>query len=138
MRHLVQSQYRAPVFMQLRGHNEGRKSTSVGTAWAEGFTQPPFARLCAHLLVMSAPRTTIQLGRGPSLSRRTAVTTPQAPRPPRRWAGRKGTAEHLGVSERTVTQMVSDGRITAYRLGGTIRFDLNEIDAAMTPTGGAV
>jgi excisionase family DNA binding protein len=61
---------------------------------------------------------------------------PSTAEPPklRRWASRKGTAEHLGVAERTVTEMVSDGRIVAYRLGGTIRFDLNEIDAAMEPT----
>jgi excisionase family DNA binding protein len=52
--------------------------------------------------------------------------------------GRKETAEHLGISERTVTGMMSDGRIIAYRLGGTIRFDLNEIDASFVPTGGRV
>ena len=55
---------------------------------------------------------------------------------PRRWTSRKGTAEHLGITERTVTEMVNDGRITAYRLGGTIRFDLNEIDASFVPSGG--
>jgi excisionase family DNA binding protein len=42
------------------------------------------------------------------------------------------------VSERTITYMLADGRLTGYRLGRTLRFDLNEIDAAMTPTGGGV
>ena len=62
---------------------------------------------------------------------------PEAPRP-RRWASRQETAEHLGVSERTVTYMAADGRVTGYRLGRTIRFDLNEIDASMLPFGGSV
>ena len=39
-------------------------------------------------------------------------------------------------AERTVSDMVSDGRIVAYRLGGTIRFDLNEIDASFVASGG--
>ena len=69
--------------------------------------------------------------------RRIKKSEPEAPRP-RRWASRQATAEHLGVSDRTVTYMAADGRITAYRLGKTVRFDLNEIDASMTPTGGGV
>jgi len=40
------------------------------------------------------------------------------------------------VCLRTITDMTADGRITAYRLGGTIRFDLNEIDASFSPSGG--
>lgn len=52
----------------------------------------------------------------------------------RRWATYKQTAEYLDLNERTVRQMVEDGRITAYNLGArVVRFDLNEIDAAMTP-----
>jgi len=53
---------------------------------------------------------------------RTKKTDPDPPRP-RRWASRQATAEHLGVSERTVTYMAADGRITAYRLRRTIRTD---------------
>ena len=51
----------------------------------------------------------------------------------RRWATVDQVAEHLGVSDRTVRNMEEDGRLTAYRgLGNRIlRFDLNEIDAAM-------
>lgn len=47
-------------------------------------------------------------------------------------------AEYLGVTDRTIRQMVSDGRLTGYRSGPRIvRLDLNEIDAAMRPFGGA-
>jgi excisionase family DNA binding protein len=35
--------------------------------------------------------------------------------------------------------MIADGRLTGYRSGGRlIRLDLNEVDAAMRPFGGAV
>jgi excisionase family DNA binding protein len=51
----------------------------------------------------------------------------------RRWASFKQTAEYIGVSERTIRLMVDDGRLTQYYLGPRIvRFDLNEVDAAMT------
>ena len=52
----------------------------------------------------------------------------------RRWANLRLTAEYIGVCERTVRLMVEDGRLTQYSLGPRIvRFDLNEVDAAMTP-----
>lgn len=58
---------------------------------------------------------------------------------PRRWAGIPTTAEYLGVTDRTIRQMIADGRLTAYRNGNRfIRLDLNEVDDAMTPFGGAV
>jgi excisionase family DNA binding protein len=58
---------------------------------------------------------------------------------PRRWASIQDTAEYLGVTDRTVRQMIADGRLTGYRSGGRlIRLDLNEVDAAMKPFGGAV
>jgi excisionase family DNA binding protein len=48
------------------------------------------------------------------------------------------TADYLGVTTRTVRQMVSDGRLTAYRLGArVVRLRRDEIDAAMQPFGGA-
>lgn len=57
---------------------------------------------------------------------------------PRRWATINTTAEHLGVTDRTIRQMIADGRIRGYRNGRkVIRLDLNEVDAAMTPFGGA-
>ncbi len=57
---------------------------------------------------------------------------------PRRWASINTTAEYLGVTDRTIRQMIADGRIRGYRNGRkVIRLDLNEIDAAMVPFGGA-
>ncbi|WP_085190670.1 helix-turn-helix domain-containing protein [Mycobacterium sp. IEC1808] len=48
-------------------------------------------------------------------------------------------AEYLGVTTRTIHQMVADGRLTAYRLGArVVRLRRDEIDAAMQPFGGGV
>ncbi|EID17151.1 DNA binding domain-containing protein [Mycobacterium xenopi RIVM700367] len=56
----------------------------------------------------------------------------------RRFAKLKDAAAYLDVNERTIRQMVADGRLTGYRCGRRIvRVDLNEIDAAMRPFGGA-
>lgn len=47
-------------------------------------------------------------------------------------------ADYLGVTDRTIRQMISDGRLTGYRSGARlVRVDLNEIDLAMRPFGGA-
>lgn len=47
-------------------------------------------------------------------------------------------AEYLGVTDRTIRQMIADGRLTGYRSGRRlVRLDLNEVDAAMKPFGGA-
>jgi excisionase family DNA binding protein len=57
----------------------------------------------------------------------------------RRWATTQKAADYLGVTDRTIRQMVADGRLRAYRSGGrVVRIDLNELDAAMEPFGGAV
>ncbi|MDQ1305776.1 MAG: hypothetical protein QG671_1608 [Actinomycetota bacterium] len=57
---------------------------------------------------------------------------------PRRYAKPAEAAEYLGVTARTIRQMIADGRITGYRSGTRlVRVDLNEIDAAMRPFGGA-
>jgi excisionase family DNA binding protein len=57
----------------------------------------------------------------------------------RRYATMQETAEYIGVTSRTVRQMVADGRLTAYRCGSRlVRLDLDEVDAAMQPFGGAV
>lgn len=43
-------------------------------------------------------------------------------------------ADYLGISERTVRQMISDGRLTGYRINARfVRLDQREVDAAMTP-----
>ena len=56
----------------------------------------------------------------------------------RRYAKLKEAAAYLQVTERTIRQMIADGRIAGYRSGTRlVRVDLNEIDAAMRPYGGA-
>ena len=46
------------------------------------------------------------------------------------------TADYLRVTERTVRQMIRDGRLRAYRNGKLIRLDLREVDQAMQPYSG--
>jgi excisionase family DNA binding protein len=54
----------------------------------------------------------------------------------RRYVTLSEAAEYLGVTDRTVRQMVSDKRLTGYALGCRIvRLRLDEIDAAMQPLG---
>jgi excisionase family DNA binding protein len=61
------------------------------------------------------------------------------PTPRRRYVSVLEAAEYLGVTDRTIRQMVSDGRLTAYRNGRKlVRLDLNEIDARMEAFGGDV
>lgn len=58
--------------------------------------------------------------------------------PRRRYVKLAEAAEYLGVTDRTVRAMIADGRLTGYRNGNRlVRVDLNEIDAAMKPFGGA-
>jgi excisionase family DNA binding protein len=55
----------------------------------------------------------------------------------RRYAKLTEAAEYLGVTDRTIRQMIADGRLTGYRNGSRlVRVDLNEVDAAMQPFGG--
>ncbi|MGV0720565.1 excisionase family DNA-binding protein [Mycolicibacterium elephantis] len=57
----------------------------------------------------------------------------------RRYASIQDAAEYLGVTDRTVRAMISDGRLTGYRNGTRlVRVDLNEVDARMTAFGGGV
>ena len=54
----------------------------------------------------------------------------------RDWVTQQFVANHLGVSTRTVRDMSNDGRLTAYRINrGFVRYDLNEVDAALKPYG---
>ncbi len=56
----------------------------------------------------------------------------------RRYVSISDAAEYLGVTTRTIRQMIADGRLVGYRCGPRlVRLDLNEIDAAMQPFGGA-
>ena len=62
---------------------------------------------------------------------------PDSVPPARRYVSIGETADHLRVATKTVRSMIDDGRLRAYRSGRVIRLDLNEVDAAMTPFGGA-
>jgi len=56
----------------------------------------------------------------------------------RRYAKIAEAAAYLQVTDRTIRQMIADGRVTGYRSGTRlVRVDLDEIDAAMRPFGGA-
>jgi excisionase family DNA binding protein len=62
-------------------------------------------------------------------------TTKLKPPRPLRWASLIQTAERLAMAERTVRQMIYDGRLKGYRPGRTVFLDLNEVDDAMEPFG---
>jgi excisionase family DNA binding protein len=56
----------------------------------------------------------------------------------RRYTKIAEAAEYLGVTDRTIRQMIADGRLIGYRSGTRlVRVDLDQIDAAMRPFGGA-
>lgn len=56
--------------------------------------------------------------------------TPSESPAPRRLASLAEAAEVLGVSVRTIRRMVSEGRLTGYRIGSRmLRVDLNDVDA---------
>ena len=46
----------------------------------------------------------------------------------RRWANKAALAPYIGRSERWVTTAVADRTLPHYKVGGAIRFDLDEID----------
>ncbi len=57
-----------------------------------------------------------------------ATKPPAARERARRWATTR-EAEYLGVTDRTIRQMISDGRLRDHRSGGrAFRLDLDEID----------
>lgn len=57
----------------------------------------------------------------------------------RRWASMQQCADYMGVTLRTVREWIAQGNITGYRINArVIRVDLNEVDAAFEPFGGAV
>lgn len=59
-------------------------------------------------------------------------------KPRRQYATQSEAARYVGVTPRTIRQWIAEGRITGYRINErVIRVDLNEIDAAMRPFGGA-
>ncbi|WP_373234897.1 excisionase family DNA-binding protein [Mycobacterium marinum] len=73
-----------------------------------------------------------------SLKSPSCSTENRASRRARKYGKINEAAEYLGVTARTIRQMIADGRITGYRSGTRlVRVDLNEIDDAMRPFGGA-
>ncbi len=45
-------------------------------------------------------------------------------------------ATYLGVTDRTIRNLLSAGHLRAYKIGGhTVRFRRDEIEAALTPMG---
>ncbi len=62
-----------------------------------------------------------------------ARTTPVA-RPTRQLRDITAAADHLGVNPRTIRRYISEGRLTAYRVGGKLlRVDMAEVDALARP-----
>jgi len=48
-------------------------------------------------------------------------------------------ATYLGVTDRTIRNLISAGHLRAYKVGNkTVRFRRDEIDAAMTPIGARI
>jgi excisionase family DNA binding protein len=72
------------------------------------------------------------LGKNPDRTTKGISVTRKKPAPPpepRRWRSIQETADYLGVSDKTVRQMIADERIKARRAGERlIRIDLNEVD----------
>lgn len=55
--------------------------------------------------------------------------------PERRFVSITGAAEFCAVSKHTIWRRIRDGDLNVYYLGPTPRIDLNEIEAAMLPSG---
>lgn len=53
---------------------------------------------------------------------------------PRRWITQAEAADRLGVTDRTIRNLIARGDLTGYRLGKrTIRLDVNEVDQCLRP-----
>ena len=52
------------------------------------------------------------------------------------YVNQQEAADLLGVTDRTIRNMIADGRLKAYRLGPrVIRLRLDEVEAALQPMG---
>lgn len=49
----------------------------------------------------------------------------------RRLVSIQTAAEYVDLDARTIRRRISDGTLPAYRLGGTIRIDLDDLDRAL-------
>lgn len=58
-----------------------------------------------------------------------ATASPSTDEGTRRWATTRQAAQYVGVTDRTIRQMVADGQLRDHRSGGRgFRLDLNELD----------
>jgi excisionase family DNA binding protein len=60
---------------------------------------------------------------------RRAQRAPVLPAPRRRYCDVQSAAEYLGVTDRAVRLWMSQGRLTAYRVGRLLRLDWAEVEA---------
>ena len=53
----------------------------------------------------------------------------------RRWITQAQAAEYLGLTDRTIRNLIARGELTGYRVGKgrSIRLDSNEVDALLRP-----
>lgn len=61
------------------------------------------------------------------------TTRNRAPAPPRRLAGIGVAAEWLDVSDRTVRRMITRGDLSVFRVGGSLKVDLHEVESFLIP-----
>lgn len=59
------------------------------------------------------------------------------PRVTNQYISQADAAELIGVTDRTIRNMLADGRLRGYRIGRTVRLKRAEIEAALVPFGGA-
>lgn len=55
----------------------------------------------------------------------------------RRWATELEAADYARISGNTLRRWRTQGRITGYKVGRTVRYDLNEIDDMLAASGEA-
>jgi excisionase family DNA binding protein len=55
----------------------------------------------------------------------------------RQYISQREAGDLLGFTDRTIRNMIADGRLRGYRIGRTVRLKRDEIEAALVPFGGA-
>lgn len=59
------------------------------------------------------------------------------PRVTNEYISQRDAAKLLGYTDRTIRNMIGDGRLKGYRLGRSVRLKRAEVEAALQPIGGA-
>lgn len=59
------------------------------------------------------------------------------PRVTNQYISQADAGELIGVTDRTIRNMLADGRLRGYRIGRTVRLKRAEVEAALVPFGGA-